>query len=84
MRLSVLYSTDGRIVAVMRSTATDTPDASDVPSPVIAVKPAQGERVAFVDVDPAWERRPLDELHQAFTVADGADGPYLRPRESAN
>jgi hypothetical protein len=82
--LSVLYSTDGRIVAVMRSTAADTRDASDVPSPAITVKPAEGERVAFVDVDPAWERRPLAELHQAFTVVEGADGPYLRPRESAN
>jgi hypothetical protein len=84
MRLSVLYSTDGRVVAVMRSTAADTLDASDVPSPVITVKPAEGERVAFVDVDPAWDRRPLAELHEAFTVADGADGPYLRPRGSAN
>jgi hypothetical protein len=84
MRLSVLYSTDGRIVAVMRSPAADTLDASDVPSPVLTVRPAEGERMAFVDVDPAWDRRPLAELHQAFTVVDGADGPSLRPRETAN
>jgi len=84
MRLSVLYSTDGRIVAVMRSAPADTPATSDVPSPVITVQPAEGERVALFDVDPAWDRRPLAELHQAFTVVDGANGPYLRPRESAS
>jgi hypothetical protein len=83
MRLSVLYSTDGRIVSVMRAPAADAPDASDAPLPDIAVEPAEGERVAFFDVDPAWDRRPLAEIHQAFTVVDGADGPYLRPRESS-
>jgi hypothetical protein len=85
MRVSVLYSTDGHIVSVMRATATatDTRDASDAPLPDIAVEPAKGERVAFFDVDPAWDRRPLAEIHQAFTVVDGANGPHLRPRESA-
>ena len=83
MRLSVLYSTDGRIVSIMRSAATDTPDVSGIPSPEIAVEPAEGARVAFVDVDSAWDRRPLAEIHQAFTVVDGANGPYLRPREAA-
>lgn len=83
MRVSVLYSTDGHIVSVMRSTPVDSRDAADAPSLETAVKPAQGERVAFLDVDPAWDRRPLAELHQALTVADGADGPHLRPRESA-
>jgi hypothetical protein len=39
--------------------------------------------VALVDLDSAWDRRPLAEIHQAFTVVDGANGPYLRARESA-
>jgi hypothetical protein len=82
MRLSVLYSTDGRIVSIMRSAATDTADVSGKPSPEIAVEPAEGERVAFVDVDSAWDQRPLVEIHQAFTVVDGANGPYLHPREA--
>jgi len=83
MRVSVLYSTDGRIVSVMRSAAADTRDASDAPSPEIAVKPSERERKAFFDLDPAWDHRPLAEIHQAFTVADGDNGPYLHPRESA-
>ena len=83
MRLSVLYSSDGRIVAIMRSAASDTRDVSGIPSPEIAVKPTEGDRVALVDLDSAWDRRPLAEIHQAFTVVDGANGPYLRARESA-
>ena len=83
MRLSVLYSTDGRIVSIMRSAATDAPEDSGIPSPEIAVEPAEGQRVVVVDVDPAWDRRPLAEFHQAFTVVDGAEGPYLRLREAA-
>ncbi|HEY3410449.1 MAG TPA: hypothetical protein VGK53_19950 [Propionicimonas sp.] len=83
MRLSVLYSTDGRILSVMRSAAADARDRPEATSPDIAVRPAEGERVAFLDVDAAWDRRPLAEIHQAFTVADGVNGPYLRPRESA-
>jgi hypothetical protein len=83
MRVSVLYSTDGHIVSVMRSAAADTRGASDAPPPETALKPAAGERVAFVEVDPAWGRRPIAEIHQAFTVADGPDGPYLHPHESA-
>jgi hypothetical protein len=83
MRLSVLYSSDGRIVAIMRSAASDTPDVPEMPSPKIAVEPAEGDRVALVDLDSAWDRRPLAEIHQAFTVVDGGNGPYLRPRESA-
>ena len=70
MRLSVLYSTDGSIVSIMRSAATDTPDVSGIPSPEITVEPAEGQRMAFVDVDPAWNQRPLAEVHQAFTVAE--------------
>jgi hypothetical protein len=83
VRLSVLYSPDGRIVSMMRSPATDTQDVSGMPSPEIAVEPAEGERVALLDVDSSWDRRPLAEIHQAFTVVDGADGPYLRLREAA-
>lgn len=83
MRLSVLYTTDGRIVSVMRSAATDTADGPDFPSPDIAFGPAEGARVAFVEVDGAWDRRPLAEIHQAFTVVDGANGPHLRPRDAA-
>jgi len=81
MRLSVTYSNDGRIVSIKRSAATDTPDVSGISSPEIAVKPAEGERVALVDVDSAWDRRPLAEIHQAFTVVDGVDGPCLLPRQ---
>ena len=84
MRLSVLYSTDGRIVSIMRSATADTLDVSGIPSPDIAIEPAEGERVAVVDIDPAWDRRPLAEIHQAFTVVDGANGPYLRSREAAS
>jgi hypothetical protein len=82
MRLSVHYSTDGHIVSIMRSAATDTPDASGTPSPKITVEPAKGERVAFVDVDSAWDQRPLAEIHQGFTVLEGVDGAHLRPREA--
>jgi len=82
MRLSVLYTTDGRILSLARAAETDTRDASGMPSPRIAVEPAEGERVAVVDVDSAWDRRPLAEIHQAFTIADGADGPYLRARDA--
>ena len=82
MRLSVHYSSDGHIVSIMRSAATATPDVSGSPSPGIAVEPAEGERVALVEVDSAWDQRPLAEIHHAFTVAHGANGPYLRPREA--
>lgn len=82
MRLSVLYATDGSIVSMMRFAEANTPDVSGVQRPQIAVQPARGERVAIVDVDPAWDRRLLVEIHQAFTVADGADGPYLRARDA--
>ncbi len=83
MRVRVLHSTDGHIVSVMRSAAADTRDDSEAPLPDIAVEPAAGARVAFFDLDPAWDHRPLAEIHQAFTVVDGANGPYLHPRESA-
>lgn len=83
MRLSVLYSTDGRILSLMRSAETDTRDTSGIPSPDIALEPAEGERVAFFEVDSAWDRRPLAELHQAFTVLEGDNGPSLSPREAA-
>ena len=83
MRLSVHYSTDGHIVSIMRSAATDTRDVPATTSPEITIEPAQGERVAVVDVDSAWDRRPLAEIHQAFTVVDGANGPSLQLRETA-
>jgi hypothetical protein len=82
MQLSVHYSTQGRIVSIVRAVATDTPDVSGLLSPSIAVEPGQGERVALVDVDSAWDQRPLAEIHQAFTVVEGANGPYLHPREA--
>lgn len=84
MRLSVLYATDGCIVSLVRFPAANTPDVSGVPAPQVAVAPAEGERVAIVDVDPPWDRRLLAEIHQAFTVADGANGPYLRARDAAS
>ncbi len=82
MQLSVHYATDGRIMSIRRTAATDPPDVSGTPSPSIAVEPAEGERVALVDLDSAWDQRPLAEIHQAFTVVDGANGPYLHPREA--
>ena len=84
MRLRVLFTTDGCIVSLVRFAATDTRDASGRPSPQIVVEPAEGERVAVVEVDPDWDRRLLAEIHQAFRIADGPDGPYLRARESTS
>ena len=83
MRLRVLFATDGGIVSLVRFAAADTQDVSGRPSPQIAVEPAEGDRVAIVDVEPAWDRRRLAEIHQAFRVADGPDGPSLCAREAS-
>ena len=82
MQLSVHYSTHGRIVSLVRSAATDTPDVSGSPSPSISVEPAAGERVALVDLDSSWDQRTLAEIHQTSTVVDGANGPYLHSRDA--
>ncbi len=81
MAFSVIYGTDGCIVSLARFAAADIRDVSGLPAPLLAVEPVEGQQVAILDVDPAWEGRPLADIHQAFTVADGADGPYLRARD---
>lgn len=83
MQLSVLYAVDGSILSVLRLAASDTPGETGTAPPRVSIGPAEGQRVATVDVDPGWERRPLAEFHEAFTVVAGGDGPRLQPRRAA-
>jgi hypothetical protein len=66
----------------MRSDATETLDASRMPAPELAVQPAEGERVALVEVDSAWEGRPLGEIHQALSALPDEHGELGGPRTS--
>ncbi len=83
MRLSVLYAADGSILSVMRPAPLDASDEAGASPPQVMMAPAEGQRLATVDVDPEWERRPLEEIHEAFTVVEGDDAPRLQPRRAA-
>ena len=83
MRLSVLYAADGSILSVMRPATPGASDEAGASPPQVTMAPAEGQRLATVDVDPEWERRPLGEIHEAFRVVEGDDGPQLQLRRAA-
>lgn len=79
MRLRVLYASDGHIVSLARSEVSNT-EGPGQGAPQIAVQPSEDQRVAIVDVAPAWNQRSLADIHQAFTVMEGPEGAYLLER----
>ena len=83
MQLSVLYRPDGSILSVMRPAATETSDAAGAGPPQVTMGTSDGQRMATVELDPAWERRPLAEIHEAFIVVEGTADPHLQPRRAA-
>ena len=82
MQLNVLYREDGRIVALSR-VAHAGRDAAGVPPPNSGVAPGDGQRGAVVDLEPAWQERPLAELLQHCVVVHEGDRVRLRERDAA-
>lgn len=80
MKLIVLYREDGRIVALSRVPQT-TRDDSGVSTPRSGVEPGEGQHVAIVDLEAAWQDRPLATIHQRCTIV--RDGDRVRLRESS-
>ncbi len=83
MRLSILYAADGSILAAARAAAARS---AETPAgvPEVTLRPGEGQRLALLEVDPAWEQRPLAELHAAFSVVEGSEGARLQPRAAAS
>ena len=88
MKLRVLYTDGGVIVSLARMPEKSDADGPaggaepDPQGPRIAARPGRGRRVAVVEVDPAWEERPLTALHASHTVVDGPRGARLKPTAS--
>jgi hypothetical protein len=79
VKLIVLYREDGRIVAlsqVPQATSADT----GIPTPRSGVKPGDGQRVAIVELEPAWQDRPLESIHQYCTIVQDGDRIPLHER----
>jgi hypothetical protein len=79
MQLIVLYKEDGRIVALSRVAQTDR-DESGVPTPRSGAEPEEGQRVALVEVDPAWHERPIADILQRCAVVHEGDRVRLQER----
>jgi hypothetical protein len=79
VKLTVLYREDGRIVSLSRMGEHMERDDKGVPPLRSAVAARDGQRVAIVDLDPAWHDRPLSEIHQHFVVEH--DGQAIRLKE---
>ena len=86
MKVRVLYTDGGVIISLARvqekSDAEGPADGPEPQGPRIAARPGRGQRVAVVEVDPAWEERPLTSLHASHTVVDGPRGARLKPTAS--
>jgi hypothetical protein len=79
MQLIVLYREDGRIVALSRVAQTAR-DEAGIPTPRSGVEPGEGQRTAFVELEPAWRDRPLADILQRCTVVP--EGDRVRLHES--
>jgi hypothetical protein len=79
MQLIVLYREDGRIVALSRSAET-VRDEAGIPTPRSGAAPGEGQRIAFVELEPAWHDRPLADIQQHCTIVDEGDRVRLHER----
>jgi len=79
VKLIVLYRQDGRIVALSRVPQTTRDDAG-IPTPRSGVEPGEGQRVAIVELEPAWQDRPLATIHKRFSVVHDGDRVGLQER----
>lgn len=79
MQLIVLYREDGRIVALSRMAPTAR-DEAGMPTPRSGAEPGDGQRVAIVELEPAWRDRPLAEIQRHCTVVHDGDRVRLRER----
>jgi hypothetical protein len=79
MQLIVLYREDGRIVALSRRAQT-VRDETGIPTPRSGVEPGEGQRVAFVELEPAWDDRPLADIQQRCTVVHEGERVRLHER----
>jgi hypothetical protein len=79
MQLIVLYREDGRIVALSRMAPT-VPDEAGVPTPRSGAEPSEDQRVAFVEIKPAWHDRPLADIQQHCTIVHDGDRVWLHER----
>ena len=78
MKLIVLYGDEGRIVSLSRlGKHTDVDDAT-IPLLRSGVEPAEGQRVAIVELDPAWHGCRLGDIHQRFKVVHDVHGARLK------
>lgn len=78
MKLTVLYEKDGRIVSLSRQSMRTGADDSGIPPLRSGVEPAKGQRVAVIELDPAWCDRPLRDIHEQCTVVQNVRGPRLK------
>jgi hypothetical protein len=78
MKLIVLYRDDGRIVSLSRVAARTRTHDRGVPPLRSGVAPGDGQRSAIVEIDDAWNDRPLAEIHEHFTVVRDGDEVRLR------
>lgn len=78
MQLIVVYRADGRIVALSRI-AQPVRDEAGIPTPRSGVEPGEGQRVAIVELEPAWHDRPLADIQQRCTIVH--DGDQVRLHE---
>lgn len=78
MKLVVLYEEDGRIVSLSRVATRTQRDERGIPPLRSGAEPGEGQRMAIVDVDPAWGDRPLAEIHQQFVVVRRGEEVSLR------
>ena len=79
MKLIVLYREDGRIVALSRIAQT-VRDEAGIPTPRSGVEPGEGQRVAIVELEPAWHDRPLADIQQHGTIVHDGDRVRLHER----
>lgn len=79
MKLIVLYREDGRIVALSRMPET-TRDDDGIPTPRSGVEPGEGQRVAIVELEPAWQDRSLAAIHQGCAILHDGDRVRLHER----
>ena len=81
MKITVLYRDDGRIVSLSR-TITPARDNNGVPTLRMGVEPVKGQRVATIDLEPEWQHRSLDEIHEQCVVVAKGDTARLKARGS--
>ena len=79
MQLIVLYREDGRIVALSR-VAQPGRDEAGVPTPRSGAAPGEGQRLAVVELEPAWHDRPLADIQQHCTLVHEGDRVRLHER----